>query len=144
VSESDSHYLSCPACGQIIDVTDFAAGQSIHCPHCQQTISIPEKGSTDDLSQYVELNGIKIQQIAKLRSATYRARSHMVIATLVCVGAVVESAAYLVRDWIHFGFTWRIFTTGGIALAGIFGTIFFFRRTMALNRELLVDRHIRG
>lgn len=136
MSETDSHFLSCPACGQILDVTDFAPGQSIQCPHCQQTIIIPEKSEAENYSQYVELNGTKIQQIAKLRSATYRTRSHAVIATLVCVGAVVESTAYLLRDWIHFGFTWHLLTTGAIAIAGIFGAVFFFRRAMALHREL--------
>jgi DNA-directed RNA polymerase subunit RPC12/RpoP len=137
VPETESHYLSCPTCGQIIDATDFAAGDSIECPHCNQLIQIPDKSQPDDASRYAELDGMKIQQIAKLRSATYRARSHLVIATLACVGAVVESTAYLVRDLIHFGFTWHSFITGGIAIAGIVGVIFFFRRAMALHRELL-------
>jgi DNA-directed RNA polymerase subunit RPC12/RpoP/multidrug transporter EmrE-like cation transporter len=136
MSEGESRFLSCSACGQIIDASDFAAGESIACPHCQQAITIPEQSAEEDSSRYAELDGTKIQQIAKLRSATYRARSHLVIATLVCLVAVVESLAYLVRDLIHFGFTWRIFTTGGIAIAGILGVIFFFRRTMALHREL--------
>ena len=136
MSEADSQYISCSRCGQILDVSDFKPGDSIECPQCHQTTIVPNPSDTADDSSYAELDGAKIQRIAKLRSAIYRSRSHAIIAALACAGAAIESFAYFLRDVIHFGLNWRLLTPAAIAILGIAGAIFFARRAMALNREL--------
>lgn len=136
MTEANSQYISCSHCGQILDVSEFHPGDAVECPHCQQTTTVPNPSEADDSSNYAELDGAKIQQIAKLRSAIYRSRSHAIIAALACAGAAIESFAYFLRDVIHFGLNWRLMTPAGIAILGIAGAIFFARRAMALNREL--------
>jgi hypothetical protein len=96
-------------------------------------IDDPESDSAEDRS--AELDGLKIQQLAALRRAAYRSRSHAVIAMLVCAVAVVQAGILLVQHLLHIGIGPRVPVYAGFVLVGVYGTIFFMRRAIALHRE---------
>ena len=82
-----------------------------------------------------ELDGLRIRQHAALRRAAYRSRSHAIVAMLVCLVAVLQSAILLIQQLVHVGFDWHIPVYGCVAIAGAYGTWFFFHRAVALHRE---------
>jgi hypothetical protein len=94
----------------------------------------PPQESADDRAD--ELDGMRIRQLATLRRAAYRSRSHTVIAMLVCAVAVVQSMTLLVRHLVNYGVGPWVPAYAIFAIASIYGAIFFMRRAVALNREL--------
>ncbi len=82
-----------------------------------------------------ELDGLRIRQLATLRRAAYRSRSHTIVAMLVCAVAMVQAAIFLVQHLMHIGFNWRALLYSGILIVGAFGATFFMRRAIALHRE---------
>jgi hypothetical protein len=82
-----------------------------------------------------ELDGLRIRQLASLRRAAYRSRSHAIVAMLVCAVAMVQAAIFLVQHLMHIGFNWRALLYACILIAGAFGSIFFMSRAIALHRE---------
>ncbi len=95
--------------------------------------SEPQPDPIDDRA--AELDGLRIRQLATLRGAAYRSRSHAVIAMLVCAVAMVQAGIFLAQQLMHVGFGWRVLVYAGIVVAGGFGTRFFMRRAIALHRE---------
>src|SRR6266513_1165130 len=82
-----------------------------------------------------ELDGLRIRQLATLRRAAYRSRSHAIVAMLVCAAAVVQAGFLLVQHLIRIGFDARLLLYAAFILAGAYGGIFFWRRAVALHRE---------
>jgi hypothetical protein len=87
-----------------------------------------------------ELNGLRIQQLATLRCAAYRSRSHAIVAMLVCAAAVVQAGIFLIQHLIRIGWAWRILIYASFVIAGAWGVWFFSRRAMALHREATQTR----
>ena len=87
----------------------------------------------DDRS--AELDGLRIRQLATLRRAAYRSRSHAIIALLVCAVAVVHTSILLAQHLRYFGWGWRPPVYIAVILAAMYGVTFFWRRAVALHRE---------
>jgi len=82
-----------------------------------------------------ELDGLRIRQLAALRRAAYRSRSHAVVAVVVCTVAVVQSAILLIQHLRQIGLGPRVPIYCAFCLAGGYGTVFFAKRAIALHRE---------
>jgi hypothetical protein len=100
----------------------------------------PEPSDDHANDRDAELDGVRIRQLAAMRRATYRSRSHAVIATLVCVVAAMQATIYLVQHLLHLGFSWRVLLYAAFVIAGSYGAIFFARRAIALHREATQSR----
>src|SRR4051794_35322892 len=82
-----------------------------------------------------ELDGLRIRQLAAMRRAAYRSRSHAVIATLVCAVAAIQSAILLFQRLRYTGVDYRILPAAAILLLGAYGSYFFYRRAVELHHE---------
>ena len=82
-----------------------------------------------------ELDGRRIRQLATMRRAAYRARSHAIIALLVCAVAVVHTSILLIQQLRYFGWGWRPPIYIAVIAAAIYGVIFFRRRAITLHSE---------
>src|SRR5438046_2994861 len=95
----------------------------------------PEESASQESDRSAELDGLRIRQLATLRRAAYRSRSHAIVAMLVCAAAVVQAGYLLIQHLIHAGFSGRVLIYTGFILAGAYGAFFFSRRALALHRE---------
>jgi hypothetical protein len=98
----------------------------------------PQQEASDDRS--AELDGLKIRQLATLRRAAYRSRSHAVIAMVVCVVAVGQAGVLLVQHLRQIGVGPRVPVYIAFIVAGAYGAIYFMRRALALHREATQTR----
>jgi hypothetical protein len=87
-----------------------------------------------------ELDGLRIRQLATMRRAAYRSRSHAIIALLLCLIAAVESILRVARDLMRRQMGWWSVFYLLIAAGGLIGTLFFARRAMALHLEATQTR----
>ena len=87
-----------------------------------------------------ELDGMRIRQLASLRRAAYRSRSHAVIAMLLCAVAVIQAGILLVEHLLQFGIAPRVALYAAFVLVGGYGAVFFARRAIALHREAKQSR----
>jgi fatty acid desaturase len=87
-----------------------------------------------------ELDGLRIRQLATLRRAAYRSRSHAIVATLVCAAAVVQAGILLFRHIATIGWGWRLLVYAAFVILGAWGARFFFSRAIALHREATQTR----
>ena len=109
--------------------------------HCYLVRAVTEEDEpipTDDRD--AKLDGVRIRQLAAMRRAAYRSRSHAVIAMLVCVVAAMQATIYLIQHLLHVGFGGRVVLYAAIVIAGSFGAIFFARRALALHHEAIQSR----
>ena len=63
-----------------------------------QSDDAPPEPSDD---RAAELDGMRIRQLASLRRAAYRSRSHAVIAMLLCAVAVIQAGILLVEHLLQ-------------------------------------------
>lgn len=95
----------------------------------------PEPPAPQESDRADELDGLRIRQLATLRRAAYRSRSHAIVAMLVCAAAVVQAGFLLVQHLLRIGFDARLLLYAAFILAGAYGALFFYRRALALHRE---------
>ena len=94
-----------------------------------------DSDTQQETDRSAELDGLRIRQLATLRRAAYRSRSHAIVAMLVCAAAVVQAGFLLVQHLIRIGLDARLLLYGAFILAGAYGAFFFYRRAVALHRE---------
>lgn len=87
------------------------------------------------MDEDAQLDGLKIRQLSTLRRATYRSRSHAIIATGVCGVAAVQCGVMAGHELRTAGLSVYIFGYAIFLVLGIWGTIFFTRRAIRLHRE---------
>jgi hypothetical protein len=97
--------------------------------------SSPQESEAPHDDRSAELDGIRIRQLATLRRAAYRSRSHAIVAALVCAFAVIQAGYLLVQQLLHTGYSARILLYTGFIIAGAYCAMFFTRRAVALHRE---------
>lgn len=133
----DSEHVACPACGEAVRIDPTAI--SLHCTHCghdffiesdEEEHAAPEVQPTNE----AELDAARIRQRMTIVRSAYRSRSYAIIAMTICAVLAIQSilsaiARFRVRS-LPLAFLYLLF-----ALLGIAGTIYFFRKAMALHRE---------
>jgi len=87
------------------------------------------EGPDDD-----QLSALRIKQIATLRRAAYRSRSHAVVACAACAVVAVQLVWNTISDLRGGAFSIKSAGYGLFALAGIYGAVHFFGRARAYHR----------
>jgi hypothetical protein len=82
-----------------------------------------------------ELDSLRIRQFATLRRATYRSRSHAIIAALACAGAALQLGWLALRRASVAASDWRPWLFATLAHISVLGTIWFIRRATNLHRQ---------
>ena len=59
---------------------------------------------------------------------------------LFCTVAAVQAGIYLVQHLRHFGLSARVVLYTCIVIAGVYGTVYFMRRAVALHKEATASR----
>jgi predicted RNA-binding Zn-ribbon protein involved in translation (DUF1610 family) len=92
----------CPRCGQSVEIPREVA-VPLQCPACGEQFIIDDEPADPEIefskTSEDELELGRIMQISKLRLATYRSRSHAIIAAIVCVVALVQLIFLIVGGW---------------------------------------------
>lgn len=80
---------ACPTCGQAVAIAPMRDEQIVPCPSCGDEFTVPAAPAEIDDAEPadVELDGLRIRQLATARRAAYRARSYTIIAAGVCLVA---------------------------------------------------------
>src|SRR5581483_1446510 len=119
---------TCPHCGGEVEAA-AGAGEVIGCPHCASEFELPAtEGETAtpehermQSQREAELDGARIQQVARSRRAAIRARSYCLIALLACVVTAIQllitAALHLRGGWYVRGAMYFA-TAAALAVAG--------------------------
>lgn len=83
-----------------------------------------------------QLDGLRIRQLSTLRRATYRSRSHAIIAAGVCAVAGVQFGILMVGQLRTAGFGLRAVIYGVCSVLAAIGVRHFIGRARRLNQEL--------
>jgi hypothetical protein len=87
------------------------------------------------------LDSLRIRQLSALRRATYRSRSHAIIAAAVCVGAGIQIGWMTVQHLRAFGWQARPIVLVMLIALCMFGTVWFVRRAVELHRAARSSVH---
>lgn len=87
------------------------------------------------MDEDAQLDGLKIRQLSSLRRATYRSRSHAIIAAGVCGVAAVQCGVMAGHELRTIGLSIHMVGYALFLVLCIGGTIFFIRRASRLHRE---------
>ncbi len=133
--------IHCPACGAVVEPPEH--GHLLVCPVCGEQFFAPDaEDDTPALDvngphpQEDELDGLRIRNIVHLRRSNIRARTHaLVFAICFAVGAIqfVFMIVRVLRQ--HIWFPWPELYIAGAGLC-VWGSVFFFRKTLSIHREL--------
>ena len=140
MSDEPQHPLThpCPACGQSVAIPVELTGAPLQCPACGEQFIIDDEPPDPEIDLPVSaedrLDLPRMKQIAQLRRATERSRSHALIAAVVCIVGVIQLAIVIARN---VGWNWRTAIYGAVLLLAGTGAIFFLRKAIALRREQL-------
>jgi hypothetical protein len=132
------NHVVCPTCRSAVLVDPSAI--ALHCDHCGHDFFI-ESSSENELAaseapttNEAELDAARIRQRMTMVRSAYRSRSYAIIAMIVCVVLVIQSILFalprLRARSLPLAFLYLLF-----ALIGVAGTIYFFRKAIALHRE---------
>ena len=138
---------TCADCDRAL-VADPSTPGLFACPNCgrQYLLTVDDddhdtaaESSTPsddpDAQRQDELSELRIRQLATLRRAAYRSRSHAVIAAVACAVVAVQLAMMAVREWRSAGASaWALLYVALVVPCGVGGG-FFYRRAMRLNEE---------
>jgi hypothetical protein len=138
MSDEQSRLISCPTCGQALDVTQIAA-PIVQCSHCGHQVMVAlddsDAPASPEPDENVKLDRIHIERVFAVRSASMKSRRLAMIGMLCCAGAVVQSVSLLVRHAIHFGWDWWQLLYIAIAIAGSWGGAHFWQSAVKYQRE---------
>jgi len=81
-----------------------------------------------------ELDSLRIRQLASLRRATYRSRSHAIIAAAVCAGLAVQLGWVMLQRIRADGWSLRLMVFALLLAACLAGAIWFARRAAEFHR----------
>jgi hypothetical protein len=136
-ADSDERpHVSCPACNADVAIEPNAI--SLHCDHCGNDFFL-EHEATDGLEapQHPpehELDALRIRQRMTMVRSAYRSRSYAIIAAVTCVVLAVQSVLSAIhRVRIHSLPLAALYVL--FAIVGAYGTVFFFRKAIALHRD---------
>lgn len=88
----------------------------------------------DQAARADEVDSLRIRQLATLRRATYRSRSHAIIAAAVCAGVAVQLGWVILLRVRWAGWGWRPMVFAVLLLACLAGAIWFTRRAAEFHR----------
>ena len=128
--------ISCPACGQQVEISTIS-GAPLRCDECGEQFIIddepPDPHIEDAPTADEHLELARIAQISRLRRATYRSRSHAIIAAVVCGVALVQLIFLIIDELRSTLWSGRLALYVSIALMASFGIVFFFRSARRLS-----------
>jgi hypothetical protein len=131
-------HVLCPTCGAEVLVDPNAI--ALHCAHCDLDFFIDAASESErptsegPTTNEAELDAARIRQRMTMVRSAYRSRSYAIIAMIVCAVLVIQSILFALARLRA-----RSLPLAGLyllfALVGIAGTVYFFRKAMALHRE---------
>jgi hypothetical protein len=96
----------CPHCSGLIEAGLADQPQVMVCPHCNQEMTLPPNEEAPSEAGD-DLDGLRIQQISKLRRSAYRSRSYWLIGAAVLGVAAIELVRNAVTVVWRVGLGWR-------------------------------------
>jgi DNA-directed RNA polymerase subunit RPC12/RpoP len=142
-----SALYTCPNCGRDVDVSPQAVAQLVSCPHCAWEFIVPSIDGSTDLPEDVDaleaeklrlehLSNVRVRQLTKGRSATYRTRNWIISAMLACALAVIYLPWWGLRNRMEGRGDWQLLASIPLALAAIMATVWLYRRARELTQPL--------
>ncbi len=138
VEPEDSEHVACPACGEAVRIDPIAI--SLRCAHCGHDFFIESADEQEHAESHAqptneaELDAMRIRQRMTIVRSAYRSRSYAIIAMTICAVLVIQSILSAIARFrahsLPLAFLYLLF-----ALIGITGTLYFFRKAIALHRE---------
>lgn len=126
--------LTCPHCGALVNTADAPPGEVLQCPTCQSEFSVPDSDAVSDALPDA-LDSLRIRQVAALKRATYRSRSHALIAAAGCAVAVAQLVMMTIREVLAVGWSLRPMLYALLGAAAVVGAIHFVNRALAYHAQ---------
>jgi hypothetical protein len=126
---------TCPHCQQLVEVPEIPKDAVVQCPHCGAEFSLPAPEPDETATPNIELDGLRIRQLAALRRGAYRTRSFAIVAAAACAVTVAQLVWMTVRHVRGLGWGVRPIAYLVLVPIAVGGAWYFLSRAIAAHQE---------